>query len=82
MLFRSYSWGGTLATASGLVIVAEDGGALMAVDASSGQPLWSLPTNQTWRASPMTYLFDGRQFIAIASGPNIIAVALPSPAAR
>jgi alcohol dehydrogenase (cytochrome c) len=49
----------------------------MAVDAASGKPLWNLPTNQTWRASPMTYMFDGRQFIAIASGPNIIAVALP-----
>jgi hypothetical protein len=29
----------------------------------------------------MTYSFDGRQFIAVASGPNVIAVALP-PAAR
>jgi alcohol dehydrogenase (cytochrome c) len=72
----AYSWGGTLATATGLVVVAEDGGSLMAVDASTGKPLWTLPTNQTWRASPMTYMFDGRQFIAIASGPNIIAVAL------
>jgi len=72
----AYSWGGTLATASGLVIVGEDGGGLMAVDATTGKPLWSLPTNQTWRASPMTYMFDGRQYIAAASGPNIIAVAL------
>jgi alcohol dehydrogenase (cytochrome c) len=70
------SWGGTLTTASGLVIVAEEGGALMAVDASSGAPLWTFQTNQVWRASPMTYMFDGRQFIAIASGNNIIAFAL------
>lgn len=73
----AYSWGGTLTTATGLVIVAEDSGSLMAVDASTGKPLWHLDTNQTWRASPMTYMFDGRQFIAIASGPNIITVALP-----
>jgi alcohol dehydrogenase (cytochrome c) len=72
----AYSWGGTLAMATGLVVVGEDSGGLMAVDATSGKPLWTLPTNQTWRASPMTYMFDGRQFIAIASGPNIIAVAL------
>jgi alcohol dehydrogenase (cytochrome c) len=78
----AYSWGGTLATSTGLVFVAEDGGSLMAVDASNGKPLWSLATNQTWRASPMIYSFDGREFIAIASGPNIIAVALPPPAAR
>ena len=55
----AYSWGGTLTTASGLVIVGEDGGGLMAVDASTGKPLWSFQTNQTWRASPMTYSFDG-----------------------
>ncbi|MDQ1681249.1 MAG: hypothetical protein QOI42_2108, partial [Frankiaceae bacterium] len=72
----AYSWGGTLTTASGLVIVGEDGGALMAVDAATGKPLWSLPTNQTWKASPMTYMFDGRQLIAVAAGPNIIALAV------
>jgi len=71
------SWGGTLATATGLVFVAEDGGSLMAVDAESGRPLWSFQTNQTWKASPMTYTFDGRQYIAVAAGPNIIALAVP-----
>ena len=76
------SWGGTLSTASGLVIVGEDGGALMAVDASTGRPLWSFQTNQTWKASPMTYMFDGRQYIAVAAGPSIIALALQSGAAR
>jgi alcohol dehydrogenase (cytochrome c) len=71
------SWGGTLTTASGLVIAGEDGGALIAVDAESGKPLWSFQTNQTWKASPMTYTFDGRQHIAVAAGPTIIAFALP-----
>ncbi len=70
------SWGGTLSTATGLVFAAEDTGALIAVDAVDGRLLWSFPTNQTWKASPMTYAFDGRQFIAIASGPNVIAFAL------
>lgn len=71
------SWGGTLTTASGLVIFGEDGGALMAADAASGKPLWSFPTNQTWKASPMTYTFDGQQHIAVAAGANIIAFAVP-----
>ena len=70
------SWGGTLATASGLVIFGEEGGALMAVDAASGKPLWSFQTNQTWKASPMTYSFDGKQFVAVAAGSNIIAFAM------
>jgi alcohol dehydrogenase (cytochrome c) len=70
------SWGGTLTTATGLVIFGEDGGALMAVDAATGKPLWSFPTNQTWKASPMTYTFDGRQFVAVAAGSNIIALSI------
>ena len=70
------SWGGTLTTASGLVFVGEEGGALMAVDASSGTPLWSFQTNQVWRASPMTYMFDGRQYIAVASGNNVVAFSI------
>ena len=48
----------------------------MAVDAGTGKPLWTFRTNQTWKASPMTYKFDGRQHIAIAAGANIIAFAL------
>ncbi len=64
------SWGGTLTTATGLVFVAEEGGGLMAVDAESGKPLWRFQTNQTWKASPMTYMFDGRQYVAVAAGPE------------
>jgi alcohol dehydrogenase (cytochrome c) len=71
------SWGGTLTTASSLVIFGDDSGALVAADAQTGRALWSFPTNQTWRASPMTYMFDGRQYIAVAAGPNILAMAIP-----
>jgi alcohol dehydrogenase (cytochrome c) len=67
------SWGGTLATSTGLVIFGEEGGALMAADATTGKALWSFQTNESWKASPMTYSVDGRQFIAVASGPNVIA---------
>jgi alcohol dehydrogenase (cytochrome c) len=70
------TWGGTLTTASGLVIVAEDGGALIAVDAKDGRPLWSFPANASWKASPMTYQFDGRQYVAVAAGGNILSFAL------
>jgi alcohol dehydrogenase (cytochrome c) len=71
------SWGGALSTAGGLVIFGEDSGALMAADATSGKPLWSFQTNQIWKASPMTYMFDNKQYIAVAAGPNIIAFGLP-----
>jgi alcohol dehydrogenase (cytochrome c) len=71
------TWGGTLATAAGLVFVAEDGGALIAVDAKTGERLWLFQTNAAWRASPMTYAFDGRQHIAIAAGGSILSFAVP-----
>ena len=45
-------------------------------DAATGQVLWSFAANQLWKASPMTYSLDGSQFIAIASGPNVIAFGL------
>ncbi len=70
------SWGGTLSTASGLVFFCEDSGALMAVDATNGKPLWEFQANQLWKASPMTYMFDGKQYVAVASGSTILAFAL------
>jgi len=74
------SWGGVLTTAGGIVIFGEDSGSLMAADAATGKPLWSFPTNQIWKASPMTYMFDDVQYVAVASGPNIIAFGLPDGA--
>ena len=71
------TWGGTLTTSSGIVFVGEDSGMLMAVEGATGKPLWQFQTNQTWKASPMTYVFDGKQYIAVASGQNIIAFGLP-----
>ena len=49
----------------------------MAVDSSNGKPLWNFQTSQFLRASPMTYLFDNKQFVVIAAGLNILAFGLP-----
>ena len=65
-----------MSTATGLVIFGEEGGALMAADAVTGAPLWSFATNQNWRASPMTYMFDGKQYVAVAAGSTIVAFGL------
>jgi alcohol dehydrogenase (cytochrome c) len=71
------SWGGVLSTATGVVIFGEDSGSLMAADAANGKLLWSFPTNQVWKASPMTYMFDNRQYVAVATGSAIVAFGLP-----
>ena len=68
---------GVMSTASGLVFYGENSGSFMAVDASNGKILWQFPTNQVWKASPMTYMFDNKQYVAIAVGTDIVSFGLP-----
>jgi alcohol dehydrogenase (cytochrome c) len=72
------SFGGVLSTAGGVVLYGADDGAFAAADAKTGKPLWSFQTSQPPHASPMTYLFDHNQYVAVASGSNIIAFGLPN----
>lgn len=71
------SWAGLLTTASGLVIFGDDNGAMTALDASNGRPLWHFNLSQHLHASPMTYTVDGRQYIGMAAGSSIIVFGLP-----
>jgi alcohol dehydrogenase (cytochrome c) len=69
---------GVMSTAGGLVFYGDSaGGALMAADARTGAVLWHFDTGQSWRAGPMTYAIDGRQYICVAAGSTILAFALP-----
>jgi alcohol dehydrogenase (cytochrome c) len=64
---------GVLSTASGLVFFGENGGSFMAADAATGKVLWEFPANFLWKSSPMTYVFDNKQYIAIPIGQSIVA---------
>jgi PQQ-dependent dehydrogenase (methanol/ethanol family) len=70
------TWGGTLTTAANLVFFCNDGGSFDAADAKSGELLWHFQLNQAWHASPMTYMVNGKQYIAVAAGSNIMVFAL------
>jgi PQQ-dependent dehydrogenase (methanol/ethanol family) len=72
---RNYS--GVLSTAGGLVFFGETSGGFAAVDAKTGKFLWHFEASEPWKASPITYMVDGRQYVAIASGSNILSFALP-----
>jgi alcohol dehydrogenase (cytochrome c) len=48
----------------------------MAAAALTGKEPWGFQTNQDWRASPMTYTFDHKEYIAVAAGGTIIAFGL------
>lgn len=71
------NYSGVLTTASGLVFFGESSGGFAAVDAKTGKYLWHFETNHAIKASPMTYQIDGRQYVAIASGGNILSFTLP-----
>ena len=70
------NYSGVLTTAGGVLFYGESGGGFAAVDAKTGKTLWHFEANQAWKASPMTYTVAGRQYVAIASGGNILSFAL------
>lgn len=70
-------WAGTVSTAGGLVFSADDDGDLVALDASSGKPLWHFYMGSNAHASPMTFSVDARQYVTIAVGTNLFTFGLP-----
>ena len=71
------SWGGTLATAGGLVFFGDDAGSFEAVDARTGRALWHFNTGQKMHASPMSYMVDGVQYVVVVAGTDVFSFSLP-----
>ncbi len=69
-------WAGVLATAGGILLYGDPNGDFVAVDERDGKPLWHFPTNEIIKASPMTYRVGGKQYVALAAGPNIMCFGL------
>ena len=64
----TWVWGGTLATAGGLVFMGESDGWFRAYDAFTGRVLWSYFCGAGVDSSPITYELDGRQYVAVPAG--------------
>jgi glucose dehydrogenase len=62
--------GGVLSTRTGLVFTGEGSGELLAIDAATGQKLWSGKADAGVNAPPISYESKGRQYIAVAVGGN------------
>jgi PQQ-dependent dehydrogenase (methanol/ethanol family) len=61
--------GGALSTASNLVFQIVPNGRLVAYSADKGEKLLDIPTGQTsGMSAPITYLLDGKQYIAFMGG--------------
>ncbi len=74
---NSTSSSGTLSTNGGLVFVGEDSGVFTALEGKTGKPLWHWPANGTFRASPMTYMVGGKQYVSIAGPAGYLTFGLP-----
>lgn len=70
------NYSGVLATGGGLVFHGEVGGDFAAVDSESGETLYTFRTNDSWRATPMTYTVNGHQYIAGMDGQILWSFAL------
>jgi len=62
------SWAGVLSTAGGLVFSGSNEGNVYALDAKTGKPLWEFQTGGAVRSGPMSFEFDGKQYVAVAGG--------------
>ena len=64
--------GGVVATAGNLLFVGEGSGNFNAFDSRSGELLWQFNCGAGVNAPPITYLVEGRQYVAVAAGGSQI----------
>ncbi|MBI3696588.1 MAG: PQQ-binding-like beta-propeller repeat protein, partial [Acidobacteria bacterium] len=70
---------GLLTTAGGLVFAGDREGYFFALDARTGKVLWKFQTGGVVIAPPITYLLDGKQYIAVPAGSSMMTFVLPGP---
>ena len=68
---------GLLSTAGGLVFGGDREGYVFALEALSGKVLWKFQAGGTVIAPPVSYLFRGKQYLAVAAGSAILTFAIP-----
>jgi len=71
---NSQNWGPMLATAGGLVFSGGTNDRMFhAFDATSGKLLWEFPTSSGITGQPVSFLVNGKQYIAVQSGWGVDA---------
>jgi alcohol dehydrogenase (cytochrome c) len=64
------NYSGTLATAGGLIFLALTDGTIAAYDDTTVEALWQVNLGSGFSAPPMTFEVNGKQYVAIVSGPS------------
>ena len=72
---RYPNYSGTLATAGGLIFLGLLDGTVAAFDDTTLDELWKVNTGSGFCAPPMTFEVNGKQYVAITSGPSTPAKA-------
>jgi alcohol dehydrogenase (cytochrome c) len=67
------NYSGTLTTAGGLVFTALLDGSVLAYDDATLDELWKINVGSGFSAPPMTFEVDGKQYVAIVSGPSPVS---------
>jgi len=67
------NYSGTLATGGGLVFLALLDGTIAAYDDTSLDELWKINVGSGFSAPPMTFEVNGKQYVAIVSGPSPVS---------
>jgi alcohol dehydrogenase (cytochrome c) len=67
---RYPNYSGTLSTGGGLVFIGLLDGSVAALDDSTLEQLWKINVGSGFTAPPMTFEVNGKQYVAIASGPS------------
>lgn len=70
------TWSGVLATAGGVIFYGKPNGGFEAADDRNGNLLRRFETNVQMKASPMTFSIKGKQYVAVAAGPNVLCFTL------
>jgi alcohol dehydrogenase (cytochrome c) len=67
---RYPNYSGALSTGGGLVFIGLLDGTVVALDDSTLDQLWKINVGSGFTAPPMTFEVNGKQYVAIASGPS------------
>ena len=65
---KARSTAGVLSTAGDVVFSGTIDGFFFALDAETGEELWHINVGSRVHAAPMSYMIDGKQYVAVAAG--------------
>jgi outer membrane protein assembly factor BamB len=72
-----YTESGILTTGSDVLFSGGREGNFFALDARNGECLWKTSLGGTVASGPMTFLVNGRQYVAVAGGAALYVFGLP-----